>query len=443
MIHHLQILKHDWPAKWPSFIPDLVAASRQSETLCENSMILLKLLSEEIFDFSRDELVGAKTKQLKNQLNTEFKEIHELCMFVLQASRRPSLLEATLTALHSYLGWVPLMYVFDTPLVELLLQLFPEPAFRNHAVKCLTEVASVAVTENFEPFFVNLWTVFMSTLETRVIPPGVDIAKAFEGGSEGDQAFVAQLSLFLTGIFKSHMPALEARPEGHAQLLRGLELLLGISYVDDQEIFKTCLDFWRKFAHDLYMRECCAGVAGAANQGGSSLNGAPLPGSPFPVGQAPGSAPAAPPGFWQDLYRHVLRHLRLLMIQRMAKPEEVIVVVDENGNVVREVLSNAKDHLDVLQQHKVMMDTLKYLTFLNYEETHALMLEKLQAQLNHSEWGWERLNTLCWAIGAIAGTVSEDEAENRFLVSVIKDLLLLCEKTRGKDNKAVIASNIM
>ena len=33
--------------------------------------------------------------------------------------------------------------------------------------------------------------------------------------------------------------------------------------------------------------------------------------------------------------------------------------------------------------------------------------------------------------------------EKRFLVSVIKDLLKLCEEQRGKDNKAVVASNIM
>lgn len=36
-----------------------------------------------------------------------------------------------------------------------------------------------------------------------------------------------------------------------------------------------------------------------------------------------------------------------------------------------------------------------------------------------------------------------EDDEKRFLVHVIKDLLGLCEITRGKDNKAVIASNIM
>jgi exportin-1 len=44
----VQILKHDWPARWGSFIPDLVGAAKQSESLCENCMNILKLLSEEV-----------------------------------------------------------------------------------------------------------------------------------------------------------------------------------------------------------------------------------------------------------------------------------------------------------------------------------------------------------------------------------------------------------
>ena len=69
------------------------------------------------------------------------------------------------------------------------------------------------------------------------------------------------------------------------------------------------------------------------------------------------------------------------------------------------------------------------------------MLEKLRLQMA-GQWTWHGLNTLCWAIGSISGTMAEEQ-ENRFLVTVIRDLLNLCEVTRGKDNKAVIASNIM
>ena len=56
----VQILKQEWPHKWQSFIPDIVGASKTSETLCENSMVILKLLSEEVFDFSKDEMTQVR-----------------------------------------------------------------------------------------------------------------------------------------------------------------------------------------------------------------------------------------------------------------------------------------------------------------------------------------------------------------------------------------------
>ena len=56
----VDILKQDWPHKWPSFIPDIVGASKTNEGLCENSMAILRLLSEEVFDFSKDSLTAVR-----------------------------------------------------------------------------------------------------------------------------------------------------------------------------------------------------------------------------------------------------------------------------------------------------------------------------------------------------------------------------------------------
>lgn len=61
----IQILKQEWPNKWPSFIPDIVGASRNSEALCQNNMEILKLLSEEVFDFSKGQMTQAKAQHLK------------------------------------------------------------------------------------------------------------------------------------------------------------------------------------------------------------------------------------------------------------------------------------------------------------------------------------------------------------------------------------------
>lgn len=51
----------------------------------------------------------------------------------------------------------------------------------------------------------------------------------------------------------------------------------------------------------------------------------------------------------RQLYAGPMSKLRLLMISRMAKPEEVLIVEDDNGNIVRETM---KDN-DVLVQYKV------------------------------------------------------------------------------------------
>jgi exportin-1 len=59
-------------SRYLSFISDIVNASKTNETLCENNMIILKLLSEEVFDFSRDEMTSAKAKKLKESFNADF-----------------------------------------------------------------------------------------------------------------------------------------------------------------------------------------------------------------------------------------------------------------------------------------------------------------------------------------------------------------------------------
>jgi exportin-1 len=97
---------------------------------------------------------------------------------------------------------------------------------------------------------------------------------------------------------------------------------------------------------------------------------------------------------------------------------------------------------DTIQLYKATRECLVYLTHLDVLDTETIMSEKLAKQVDGSEWSWANCNTLCWAIGSISGAMNE-ETEKRFLVTVIKDLLGLTEMKRGKDNKAVVASNIM
>lgn len=424
----VQVLKHEWPGRWPRFIPDLVSAAKSSETICENCMAILKLLSEEVFDFSRGEMTQQKIKELKQSLNSEFQLIHELCLYVLSVSQRTELIRATLATLHAFLSWIPLGYIFESPLLETLLNLFPMPAYRNLALQCLTEVAALNFGDFYDTQFVKLYTIFMVQLQV-ILPPGTKIPEAYANGSTEEQAFIQNLALFFTSFYKSHIRILESTPENQTALLLGLEYLIGISYVDDTEVFKVCLDYWNAIVLELFEAHNASGnPAATVNAMGLQI--------PLLSGMVDGLGSQLIQR--RQLYAQPMSKLRMLMICRMAKPEEVIIVEDENGNIVRETL---KDN-DVLVQYKIMRETLIYLAHLDHEDTEQQMLKKLSKQLNGEDWTWNNLNTLCWAIGSISGSMMEDQ-ENRFLVTVIRDLLNLCEITKGKDNKAVIASNIM
>ncbi|KAL0691952.1 hypothetical protein Bca4012_091632 [Brassica carinata] len=377
----VQIVKHEWPAKWRSFIPDLVKAAKTSETLCENCMAILKLLSEEVFDFSKGEMTQQKIKEMKESLNRqvrlfcEFLLIHELCLYVLSASQRPELIRSTLSALHAYLSWIPLGYIFESPLLETLLKFFPEPAYRNLTLQCLSEVAALNCGDFYNGQYVKMYGIFMGQLQA-MLPLNINIPEAYSNGSDEEQAsllralgFYPELGTVLHFIFQGLFGLLEFTS-------------FGVIYVAS-----SCRPPWSN-SKSVWI-----------------ANGLPSSG---------------------------------LMISRMAKPEEVIIVEDENGNIVRETM---KDN-DVLVQYKIMRETLIYLSHLGHDDTERQMLSKLSKQLSGEEWTWNNLNTLCWAIGSISGSMDVDQ-ENRFLVMVIRDLLNLCEIIKGKDNKAVIASNIM
>lgn len=404
----VQVLKREWPKNWESFIPDIVGASKTNESLCQNNMIILKLLSEELFDFSAGQITQTKAKHLKDTMCSEFSAIFHLCQFVLENSQNPPLVNATLETLLRFLNWIPLGYIFETKLISTLtFKFLPVPMFRNVTLKCLTEIAGVTVS-NYDDMFLNLFNQTMTQLEA-MLPLNTDIKAAYACGQDQEQNFIQNLALFLCTFLKEHGSLAESQ---EVLLRNALRYLVLISEVDEVEIFKICLEYWNSLASELYRdAELQTMVAG-------------------------------PPLFFTNsrraLYQEVLNKVRYIMISRMAKPEEVLVVENDNGEVVREFMKDT----DSINLYKNMRETLVYLTHLDYANTERIMTTKLQNQVGGLEWSWKNLNTLCWAIGSISGAMHEED-EKRFLVTVIKDLLLLCEQKRGKDNKAIIASNIM
>ena len=119
-------------------------------------------------------------------------------------------------------------------------------------------------------------------------------------------------------VLQSHMPLLETSQESRDMLLTGLRYLIQISYVEDIEVFKSCLDFWNYFVCEVYSSSAIQLVGQVGLMYGHSEVKDRV-----------------------EMYREVLSQLRALMLVRMAKPEEVGCDRDPGGMQVQAPEMNA------------------------------------------------------------------------------------------------------
>ena len=166
----VEIVKREWPKNWPNFISELVGSSKTNESLCHNNFVILRLLSEDVFEFSLGNMTQGKAKQLKETICSEFAQIFQLCQFVMEKSQNVALIQSCLETLLRFLNWLPLGYIFETDLIKTLVyKFFTVNMFRNVTLACLTEIASIQASQ-YDPALIVLFTETTKQLE-QMLPP--------------------------------------------------------------------------------------------------------------------------------------------------------------------------------------------------------------------------------------------------------------------------------
>ena len=203
----VSILKQEWPHNWPTFINEIISSCHSSLSVCENNMAILRLLSEEVFDFSADQMTSLKTRNLKNTMSTEFASIFQLCQQVLSTANQASLVNATLETLLKFLNWIPLGYIFETDIIDTLRTRFLNTIeFRNITLKCLTEIGGVQIGPQY-PYDEKLVKMFTDVLHTvsEIIPIQEDLRTTYPKTNSNRQEFIQNLALFLCNFFTVHL----------------------------------------------------------------------------------------------------------------------------------------------------------------------------------------------------------------------------------------------
>eukprot|EP01084_Bolivina_argentea_P223787 378575_1 len=428
----IEIIKREWPHNWPGFITQVVEVSKRSEIVCANNMDLLRLLSEEAFENQSLHLSHDQVNNLKDNLTKELSKVFELCMFVLKNSSDRRLIECTLNTLRKFLAihWIPIPIIFSSQLIEALsLKYFNIGHYRVCTLECLVEIAgikrSVIGGGDCDEKLVNM---FLTVLRSTFSDCGISITPSFSmddyiASSTNNNKLIQTLSNFLFNFLRYHHTLLEEHNNGSREGLKAaLSLFLRINECSNQTLFQICCDFWEYIVRDLQKTLPRKSILN--NLSGYDLNNARY-----------------------ELYSPAFHDLRQILMKRLPRPKEVLVVRDDNNNVIKQEM---RDTL-MLTLHRQMSRILYMLSAIDPSDTRAVIGSKLSyfsgasagmKQKNNESQFFSELNSLCWSIGAVAGSMPQD-VEKSFLVVVIKILLSLCEVQQSKNAKAMIASCIM
>lgn len=144
----------------------------------------------------------------------------------------------------------------------------------------------------------------------------LDIAGAWDSSSDADQEFIQNLAIFLVSFLGTHLKIIEAQ-QNNEVLLNAHHYLTKISQVDEREIFKICLEYWSKMVADLYEEIQQLPITDMNPILNINMNAG--------LGTGGASAPSLLAGIplRKHIYAEVLSNLRLVIIERMVKPEEV------------------------------------------------------------------------------------------------------------------------
>lgn len=186
-------------------------------------------------------------------------------------------------------------------------QFLESPEFRNITLKCLAEIASLNVGPEYDPKFVILFAMVMTSVN-RMVPPSTNIAQAYANAGDSGQELVLNLALFLSNFLSNHLRAVET--DANRDVLLNAHLyMVKVSQVDEREIFKICLEYWLKLVAELY----------------EEIQSLPIGDSGLLMGLSLGGNQSVLNGMnlRKNIYSDVLSNLRLVVIEKMVKPEEV------------------------------------------------------------------------------------------------------------------------
>lgn len=419
----IEIVKKDWPKKWPTFISDLITVSQStSMQVSMNSLIILKNLNEQLF-IVEDEITTTKKRLLRKTLKQEYYTIFQFISLILEYSETQelddALLESCLNAFKSFCKSMSPEFVFSTRIIDFILGHLNSP----HSVatlECLLEITELrkAWKENgaLEPSqelqlrekekitlihseLLNFFKLYLGKFDS-----GDETTKlhlSFKKMNEQERMFVKKYAIMFSSLYSNWIYELDLE-----QVKQGLGYLVQLTKIEDTSVYNEIFPFWTKFIYEMY--------------------------SEYPL-----RIPTAKP-LRRNSFTFIFEAMLPVLTGNMPRPVEVFILVNDIGEIIRD----KKVETVEIEFYKKMRLTMFHLSFCIEDFMINFFVKKIGKFISTGDFDHNSLNKVCWSVGSISNAL-EEAVERDFFVLIIKNLLTMCELRNQKSEKAIVASNIM
>lgn len=413
----IEVIKREWPAKWPTLIADLLEASKGNSEVCTNSFNLLSFLCDVIFNF-HESLTKERATVLQKQMKNEFPAIYEIVIDILdkvstgEISVSNDLINAAIKLLIVIVPYLPAEYLFEHKIVDVLSR-YIESEFIEPAIQVLRKILNRSEDASSIPLFIAVLKRTFVLVSAFFEKYCSNFNTAYEGGikehyhtfSQKDKELIKEIVLFYGVSFK-YAKELE---KSQCNTAASLSLMLQISQIRDFDLFRVCMEFWTTFIKELYLE------------------------FPFVC-----SSVKPPVGLRRTHYSDILWSLVPVLVSQMIKPQEVIVVENEDKEIVQEKMVDTEQ----IEYYKEMNDLFFNISSMIPGSLGPYFCREIDKLREMTSWDEERVNKVCWSAGCITGSASACvEKEN--VTQSLQSLLAFCDELEGETHRSVVASSIL
>lgn len=413
----VEIAKKDWPQRWLSFITDLISiAQSTSMSVASNTLCILKEMNEQIFRMEH-EVTTARKRCLQATLREEYFKIFRFISTILEYSETQELEEDLLNscfyAFCSFCSSMPLEFVFSTRMVECIITHL-NSQHSVAALDCLTEIVdldlpnsglslsqSMPDVEQKIVLIHNELTTFFRMYLNK-FTAGAELSTSYRKLPEEEKTFLKKYASAFASLFSGWFSVL-----GPERVSNSLDLFVHLSRIDDKLLFSIVFPTWCKLISDMHNEYPLRVYISRTLQ--------------------------------REIFVPTLKSMLPIFVHNMPRPDEVFIRINDLG----EIIKDRKVETAETELYKKMKENLFCLSFI----IEKYVKDYLEISLNKyikkdTIITCQEFNQLCWTVGALAGAFNEKE-EREFFIAIVKTLLSICEIRNLREEKAVVASNIM